>query len=388
MNYDNFPFFFQHVSGQAYPSVSYLMEEGNTTRMYPQAILKQYPEFTDSIDWYKYDMNAQFNSEINWYYEGDTTSIKDDQTDLLLTIIHEFIHGLGFVSAWSDDTYERFSIYDPTIEKFLTPMPLNPPNELPEVSAAMNSEAGVQPFWGFVDFPLDKLLYGNSYPLTRTTQLLNDWGNGNIMFATILDMVNDWVDGNAFREEAEAIYQMAITQGDITINIDDTKVMVMETSLTPFQDGSSLTHADQSIYASSDDYIMCYSAMRGVNLNDLSKIHPLGPLGPSLVRILANLGYYIQPSYNNYVNATTVQPNVSFWVPPIDLVGTATNPSPAVSVNPNGPAHIPSASDTPSSSSSTSLLVSLSSSSICIELLPRLLFFYLFVTIVFPSCFY
>ena len=311
---------------------------------------------------------------------------------MLLTIIHEFVHGLGFVSAWSDDTYERFSMYDSTMKRFLTPMPLNPPNELPEVSAVMNSEAGVQPYWGFVDFPLDKLLYGNKYPLTLTTQLLNEWGNGNIMFANILDMVNDWINGNSFREQAEAIYQMAVKRGDITIMIDDVEIMVLETSLSPFQDGSSLTHVDESIYATTDDYLMCYSAMRGISLNDLSKSHPLGPLGPSLVRVLAELGYFIQPSYNQYVNVKTVQPHISFWAPPIDLVGTTTNPSPAVSMNADGPAHIPSASDTPSSSASSTISSLLLSSSllISIKFLPGSLFFYLFITLVFSSycCYY
>ena len=56
-------------SGQAYPAVSYLMQEGNTTRMYPQALLKQYHDLAEGVDWYEYDMNAYFNSEITWYYE-------------------------------------------------------------------------------------------------------------------------------------------------------------------------------------------------------------------------------------------------------------------------------------------------------------------------------
>ncbi|KAI7859856.1 hypothetical protein BDC45DRAFT_474726 [Circinella umbellata] len=385
-------------TGQAYPSVSYLMQEGNTTRMYPQALLKQYHNLAKSVDWYEYDMNAYFNSEITWYYEDDGNPIKENETDLLLTIIHEFVHGLGFVSAWSDDTYERFSMYDSTMKKFLTPMPLNPPNELPEVSAVIDSEEGVQPYWGFVDFPLDKLLYGNKYPLTLTTQVLNEWGNSNVMFANILDMVNDWLNGKNFREQAEAVYQMATERGGIKIMIDNVEIMVLETSLSPFQDGSSLTHVDQSTYATTDDYLMCYSAMRGISLNNLSKFHPLGPLGPSLVRVLAKLGYFIQPSYNQHVNIKTVQPNISFWVPPVDLVGTVTNPSPAVSINANGPAHIPSASDTPSSSASSFISLLLLSSPlssftvslfICTKLSPRLLFFYIFITLpFFYSCYY
>ena len=45
------------------------MQEGNTTRMYPQALLKQYHGLAESVDWYEYDMNAYFNNEITWYFE-------------------------------------------------------------------------------------------------------------------------------------------------------------------------------------------------------------------------------------------------------------------------------------------------------------------------------
>lgn len=58
--------------GQAYPTVSYLMTDptDNVTRMYPQAILKQYiHQLPGQPEWTTYDISAQFNSDVQWYFE-------------------------------------------------------------------------------------------------------------------------------------------------------------------------------------------------------------------------------------------------------------------------------------------------------------------------------
>lgn len=56
--------------GQAYPTISYIMIDNtdNMTRMYPQALLKQYTKLSVQPAWAYYDINAQFNSQVNWYF--------------------------------------------------------------------------------------------------------------------------------------------------------------------------------------------------------------------------------------------------------------------------------------------------------------------------------
>lgn len=44
-------------------------DEANITSMYPQALLKQYDNLPKQPNWTAYDMNAQFNSQIDWYFE-------------------------------------------------------------------------------------------------------------------------------------------------------------------------------------------------------------------------------------------------------------------------------------------------------------------------------
>lgn len=56
--------------GQAYPSISYIMVDctDNITRMYPQPLLKQFTDLKVKPNWEPYDINAQFNSQENWYF--------------------------------------------------------------------------------------------------------------------------------------------------------------------------------------------------------------------------------------------------------------------------------------------------------------------------------
>lgn len=47
-------------------------QSDNTTRMYPQATLKQFTRLKPKPDWLEYDIIAQFNSDNNWYYSVST----------------------------------------------------------------------------------------------------------------------------------------------------------------------------------------------------------------------------------------------------------------------------------------------------------------------------
>lgn len=43
-------------------------ETDNMTRMYPQAMLKQFDNLPAEPQWSEYDIKAQFNSEVDWYF--------------------------------------------------------------------------------------------------------------------------------------------------------------------------------------------------------------------------------------------------------------------------------------------------------------------------------
>lgn len=56
--------------GEALPSISYIMVDttDNATRMYPQSLLKQYTDLKIKPVWTLYDINAQFNTQVNWHF--------------------------------------------------------------------------------------------------------------------------------------------------------------------------------------------------------------------------------------------------------------------------------------------------------------------------------
>ncbi|CAJ0922457.1 16151_t:CDS:2 [Entrophospora sp. SA101] len=91
--------------GQAGPSrwIGMKSEDG-IVRLYPQALVKQFqlktnPEFSPA------DIIAEFNSDVDFWFEDDATPIKPTQYGFLYMTLHEFIHGLGFVSIWDPSPY-------------------------------------------------------------------------------------------------------------------------------------------------------------------------------------------------------------------------------------------------------------------------------------------
>lgn len=267
--------------------------------------------------------------------------------------MHELVHGLGFVNSWSDVTYAKFSTYIPSLTPFLVPMELQPPNELAQVLAAEASLQGNQPFWGFVEFPLDKYLYTKNTSLTTITRLLNTWGNSNVMFNSILDMVNAWYCLEDIRTEAQMLYKLATTAQDIWTVFPDGTTLLLETSLSQFISGTSLSHVDRATYEKTPDFLMVYYTESGVTLDTLVLKYDGGPIGSHLLHALASLGYALQPSLNMTIEP--VRPKLSFWEASADLVGTTSNPSPSVSINTDGPAKYPTATSTTSSSPASSL---------------------------------
>ncbi|KAI9006574.1 hypothetical protein CLU79DRAFT_780076 [Phycomyces nitens] len=346
--------------GLAYPTVSYLMNDptDGVIRMYPQAMLKQFTKLTVIPKWAQYDINAMFNSDVSWYFYNDSEKIRSNQTDLLRTVIHELVHGLGFISSWSDEMYTRFAPYVDDLPKFITPSKLTPSTELQSIASNVKTSEGTQPFWGFVEFPLDRLLYTSSpvgpVPLTQFTKTLNSWCDSNVLFAGMIDMVNTWYASKE-RQTAEAMYQMATTSCDVSITSTRYQNVLqnmfwLETSLIPFMRGSTFTHVDQTTYESSAEYLMVYNADRGVSLDSLTEQYSTGPLGPNLRIVLLDLGYSLHPQFTNGTigdlvkNSVPSRPALSYWAPPDYMVGTTPNPSASVRVQTYGPAHIPSSS--------------------------------------------
>lgn len=346
--------------GQAYPAISYVMTDttDNMTRMYPQPLLKQFTDLTTKPTWIKYDINAQFNTLVNWYFVNDQQSIGENQTDFLRNVLHELIHGLGFITSWSDDVYRAISpLFTPQnkLKPFITPILLASTNN----EQLLNGYNNPLPFWGFVEFPFDKFINyktssGALYPFSKFTRQLNEFCNSNAIFRNIIDLANTWYNSDAY-DQASIIYGRSISSLDILAVLGDDEYLWLESSVNPYSTGSSLCHVDQSSYLNSKEYLMVYLANHGVGISQLNQIYPTGPVGPSLQAAMGAMGYRLTNT-----NVKTTRPVLTYWHPPPGLVGTDSNPHPSLTINTNGPARSPNA---PTSSSSVSTSPSASSTS-------------------------
>lgn len=157
-------------------------------------------------------------------------------------------------------------------------MPISPPNQLQSVYDQAQDADGPQPFWGFVEYPLDKLVKVNDTNtwLSESTTQLNGWGNSNVMFASLPDMYHSWQISD-YSNTAHQIYNLSIQARSLTISNQNFGDIWLETSLNPFVVGSSLSHFDNTAYDSTIDYLMVYQVELSFRRHWISFLHPANP---------------------------------------------------------------------------------------------------------------
>jgi hypothetical protein len=265
--------------------------------------------------------------------------------------LHELIHGLGFITSWSDDIYRAIIplFQQPNnLDPFITPILLaSTDNE-----QLLDGYNNPLPFWGFVEFPFDKFIHYNSSTglssFTSVTKQLNQFCNSNAVFGNLIDLANSWYTSE-FYFQASKLHKKSVNPLNVLAAIGNETLLWLETSVNPYSTGSSLCHVDQSIYSNSKEYLMVYTANHGVGLSQLNQLYPNGPIGPKLLTIMGALGYRL-----NSNGVKTMRPTLNYWKPPPGLVGTESNPHPSVTINTNGPAHSPNVSPSSSSVSTSS----------------------------------
>jgi hypothetical protein len=163
----------------------------------------------------------------------------------------------------------------------------------------------------------------------------------------MIDLANSWYTSAQY-QQAMAIYTKAIKALDVLAVIDSESVLWLETSINPYSTGSSLCHVDVTEYMNSTEYLMVYTANKGIGIIDqLNEMFPQGPIGPKLRKVMASLGYKIE-------GQKTIRTDLYYWSPPNGLVGTNSNPSPSLTIDTIGPARSPATSLTTNSTASTS----------------------------------
>lgn len=271
-----------------------LIDDDGVSRLYPQAVVKQFSGNLSYVPVFgQYDINLNVNSEASFYY-ANTGTIKSTQTDFQYVILHELMHGLGFTSAYED-------YFDPQ----------KPTTVTPNVLLTIRGGADTVDFAGFVEYAFDRFI--------RITN--------NLMATTVVRQLNALMaeasSGVAF-SSPDALGTFFLQQpalvslsGSLTTNFttansaslvsakdgSNASAIVLETSLSPFSAGSSVSHVSNALYVGTGDFLMRYATQRGVTFAQYvsgakaagaAEIDLYQGIGPGLRIALANLGYRVR----------------------------------------------------------------------------------------------
>lgn len=197
---------------------------------------------------------------------------------LLIHIIqHEFMHGLGFYSGWNE--YIQSESITPDPSPFLSNQLMLMLN--PTTNAIHPNQ--------FLESAMDRLLRviqidqkPTLVPVSEYTRKLN-----RIEAKDLQDLV---LDPNFMF--AKEMNRFSTEPGSLGIALETNELIVLETGLSPFQPGSSVSHVAYLNYTDTPDFLMRFMQDRGVTLEEVvRKGGGDGPIGPLLLRIFEEIGY-------------------------------------------------------------------------------------------------
>jgi hypothetical protein len=283
--------------GQAYPYSSFPAkavnpEDGDTDAyLYPQALLRQLNIASDYPDFQSYDITAEFNADVNWYFEeGEDDRIDDDQHDFIYVATHELIHGLGFISSWR-------TLLDLQFE-YLTPR------------AKVGIARGEDIVMGWYQMQIfDKYIQ-----LNKTGSYLKDMGKKIMSYGNNGEMVkqNQWLEGFHLSESgqvAQEVYDLATSGKNVfsITSLDHDLITYLQTIKSKFVAGTCMGHIDNDEYTNKPDFLLRPYVPKGEDVDDLiekgsfsylseeekkhKEIWYKTAFGPHLLAILETIGW-------------------------------------------------------------------------------------------------
>ncbi|CAG8587166.1 8744_t:CDS:1, partial [Racocetra fulgida] len=262
-------------------------DDDGKIRLYAQSLAKQFqlevhPEYSPI------DILADFNSDFPFWFEGDSP-IQPNQIGFEELVLHELTHGLGFLSSWSNDYLEEDS-------SFLTP---NIDGIFYNVGDNVESKS-VLVFRGFLENAFDKYMILTS-DRTRTTELtseLNKFLDGqDKIFLSVNEFIAKF-KASPQLNIAKQMYKTCTEANSIEFlaNTSNSKnnAVILETSISPFRVGASISHVDENLFNSSD-FLMTFEQVLGRTLEDSiaaggSEGGKEKAIGPKILAILETLG--------------------------------------------------------------------------------------------------
>ncbi|CAH1756461.1 2112_t:CDS:2 [Entrophospora sp. SA101] len=289
---------FVTLGGASPARTIFLQDDDGFVRLYPQALVKQF-QFPKHPGFGPFDIFAMFNSVGSKYWFQGDPPITPDQQDFLYVVLHEMVHGLGFSSNWLNDFSDGMT---------------------PQASLSGTDPNAPLVFLGFIESAFDKYMINipKGTRISASTDQLNKFSGKPIPINTGLPFKNQDDFVNAFTSSpnyklAQNMLTLSTTPNSLGFLPHDTNKaddsIVLETSLTPFQPGSSVSHVDYKTYNNTSDFLMKFLADRGTDLNTLITIRSANKtdqndlrlaISPKLILLLETLGYTTPNHPNPY----------------------------------------------------------------------------------------
>jgi len=267
-----------NILGSAGPTkLISLTDEDEKTRLYPQALVKQL-QLSNHYEFLEYDILAEFNSGFSKFWFRGDAEINDEQVDFELVLIHELLHGLGFITSWDDYlNYDNLGVLTP-IPSFLI--------------QDIDGKHGSIKFTGFQEFAMDKYLVftNDNSSLGTITDLLNQFSTNKTEFINKKEFAIDFANSPQFIE-AKKMFNLSTMSGMISFNnpIENLNIL-METSLVPFLPGSTFSHLDNNSVSNTSDFLMKFKIPHNITLDDITSKYT-NPIGPKTIKMLKSIGY-------------------------------------------------------------------------------------------------
>ncbi|KAI0243467.1 hypothetical protein L0F63_006819, partial [Massospora cicadina] len=273
-----------HVTlGQAAAARSVTLKDSDgQERLYPQSLVKQI-KLSPMPRISAFDIVAEFNSDANFWFPSSGGSPKPTQVDFLLVVSHELLHGLGFASTYDDYFFDG-------APQSLTPSPV-----------LVQTSSGKVALAGFYENVFDRSieLLGTGMSLSNYTMKFKEFASWQELYKSTDDLVAAF-QASPLYSLGQDVLKAATTSGAMGFQLGkqtDTATngtLILETGLTPFSVGSSISHVAYKTYSNTKEFLMRYEMASGSSLSSLVRsLDSWGsePYGPAVVAVLEKMGY-------------------------------------------------------------------------------------------------
>ncbi|KAL3898114.1 MAG: hypothetical protein SGCHY_002957 [Lobulomycetales sp.] len=274
--------------GQASPAAYFSArpeKEREAWYFYPQALIKQVMHDVQLV-YNEHDIIAEFNADFNFWFSNDGVPIESGQTDFEFVVSHEFTHGLGFDTAWT-----QWGSLFPSVastRNYLAPLPF--------VSGSSISTATV-PNW-------QPLTIFDRFTQDSARKRLIDWARDIYSYENLGSLFTDFVSGfeksgDPFTAAQDVLRLVTGGSGKLYLQTEteNSPRITLQTGAV-FRPGSSIAHMDLSQYLDSSDFLMIPAVqnLTGMSLDDIiaSHVAPGGPqviYGEKTMALLTSMGY-------------------------------------------------------------------------------------------------